>query len=302
MKIDRERALKRKKIIFGSMFVISSLLIMIAVSFSWFYNGKTASVSGITVDVTPADNLMVKFSSDTDWQKKISLNFPNIPMQPVSGDGKEFFTAVIGRNSETEVKEVQGFEAIANTAEYGIFEADFSMVVENQNYLRLANTSSLTPGEGDIPYAYEGVDAGQICAAMRVAFMVEEDGEYRLRCIWIPNAQTEITPNGEGGLTVNESGSVEESYKFRSSTEEEPLLIETNGEHYGVTEVDGIRYVWGNLEEDLVICEMESNTPIELKLIIWLDGEDRECRNEMIGGQVVARFDFTVDEKESDTE
>ncbi len=303
MKINRERALKRKKIIFGSMFVISSLLIMIAVSFSWFYNGKTATVSGITVDVTPADNLMVKFSSDTDWKKKIHLNFPDTPMKPVSGDGSQFFDSVLGRNSATEILEVQDFEAIKDIESYGIFEAHFSMLVENQNHLKLAKTSSLTPAEGDIVYPYEGVDAGQICAAMRVAFMVKEEDAYRLVSVWIPNAQTEITPNGEGGLIINESGAVEETYKFRSSTDEEPILIETEGKAFGVKEIEGVRYVWGNLEEDIIICEMQPNTPIDLKLVIWLDGEDRECRNEMIGGQVAAIFDFTVDdEKESETE
>ena len=299
MKRNRERTLKRKKMIFSSMFVISSLLIMMAVSFSWLNNSKHATVSGITITAVPADNLMVKFSSDTEWKKKINMNFPDVPMKPVSGDGTSFFSAIIGRNSDTQRLEVQGFESIEDRDSYGIFEADFSMIVENQNHLKLTTSSSIQAAEGDIAYPYEGVDAGEICSAMRVAFMIkDENDEYQMLCVWIPNSETEASYDDNGYLVINKNGYVEDSYKFLSSADGDHILIETNGESYGIQEIDGVRYVWGNLEEDLLICEMASNTPVALKVVIWLDGEDRECCNEMIGGQVVARFDFTVDNRE----
>lgn len=299
MKINRERILKRKKMIFSSMFVISSLVIMMVVSFSWLNNSKYATVSDFTITAVPADNLMVKFSSDTEWKKKISMNFPDTPMKPVSGDGISFFSAIIGRNSDTQRLEVQGFESIEERESYGIFEADFSMIVENQNHLKLTTSSLLRAAEGDISYPYDGVDAGEICSAMRVAFMLkDENNEYQLLCVWMPNSNTEASYDDNGYLVINKNGSVEDSYKFRSSTEGDHVLIETNGESYGIQEIDGVKYVWGNLEEDLLICEMAPNVPVALKVVIWLDGEDRECCNEMIGGQVVAKFDFAVDNRE----
>ena len=116
---------------------------------------------------------------------------------------------------------------------------------------------------------------------------------------WIVN---EIFYNEDGVLTVNENGPVEETYVFRSSSEGDPVLVETNGESAGVKEKDGVKYVWGTLQEDLLLCEIEGETPVDVKIVIWLDGEDRECGNELIGGQVKAKFNFTAVDKESETE
>jgi hypothetical protein len=299
---NSKKTFKRKNIIFGSMFVISSLLIMIAVSFSWFYDGTVAKVSGITFDTVAANNLRVKLSSESDWGKKLNLDFSDALMQPVSGDGDQFFSSVIARNEETDKLEIVGFEKIDDIASYGVFEKEISFIVENPKQLNLMTTSFLAPADGDITYPYD-VDAGHICSALRVAIMVKDsEGGYALKYIWIPNAKTEILYDSEGALTVDENGTVEDAYKFRSSAEGDPFLVETDGASSGIKNIDGVQYVWGDLEEDLSLCEMEAETPVDVKFVIWLDGEDRECREELISGQVKAKFDFTVVDKETEAE
>lgn len=299
---NRKMTFKRKNIIFGSMFVISSLFIMIAISFSWFYDGRIANVSGITIEAVPANNLRVKLTSESDWNKKLTLDFSDNVMHPVSGDGENFFASVIGRNEDTDLLEIKGFSKIDNIASYGIYEKEFSFIVENSKQLTLMQSSYVSPAEGNITYPYY-FNAGYICAAIRVAVMVKDiQGDYVLKYVWMPNSDIEIFCNEEGTLEVNENGVVEENYIFRSSPEGDPFVVETNGESTGVKEKDGVMYLWGELEEDLPLCKIEGDTPVDVKIVIWLDGEDRECRNELIGGQVKAKFDFTVVDKEYETE
>lgn len=295
---DVETANLKKKlkgrIIFGTVTVLALAFVTVMASFSWFYTAKEAKVSNISIETVQADNLLIK-TPDGEWSKTLKMPFPeDLRMQSVSGNGLNFFQPNLdheeGKNDLTAVSYKQ--VAADKYKESGIYEFDFALAVESSMSIYLGTGSALTPAEDSPQSAYGDFSAGYICAAMRAAFLQKVGDSYELKCIWIPNAIVELTT--VGGTTLNKSGSVENGYKFITNETGEALTISTDGSVKGKFVADGVTYVWGDLTENLKIGDIVGGEPCELKLLVWIDGNDRECHNALLDGLVSVKLEFSV--------
>ena len=82
----RTRRTKTRRLIFNAMFVMSLLIIMVYVSFSWFNNSKQAQVSGITMNVAKGTELTIKTEEFPDGTKSLDINFnKDYPLDSLAG-------------------------------------------------------------------------------------------------------------------------------------------------------------------------------------------------------------------------
>lgn len=288
-----------RRLLFSGAFVMAMIFIMISVSFSWMNNNRRAKVSNIQIEVVEANNLLVKTENGDEWCKTINMDFKEgFKMRSVCGNGKNFYDPILSHTDDSNDFVAVGYEAVSGTLEdNGIYEFAFSCMVENSLTVYLDKESSLTPAENSNLSAYGDFSAGYVCAAMRVAFFQRVDGEYVLRCIWIPNSTTELDLSADTSIKA-ETGAVEDRYVFVSGENgSNSIVVETKGEPNGSQVIDNITYVWGDLEENLEIGSTEGNTQQDFKLVLWIDGQDRECHNALMDGLVSVNFKILVDDK-----
>lgn len=293
---------KIKKCIFSSMFVISLVFLMIAVSFSWFTNGKKASVSGITVQTVEANNLEVMSERGT-WTKVADMPIDEeFKFSPVTGDGKSFFTPLLklgvldGQPNVLDFK-VAGYEGIkeGEYAQNGIYETTFTFRVENTKALCLGMGSSVVPADLNEHSAYGDYSNGYICGAVRIAFYQVEGGNEVLKCIWIPNSTVHLDVSGNTSLNIDpETAVVESEYVFSHSNPEQKTRIITNGEASGSQIIDGVVYFWGDLGSDKPLMVIEGNKDLTVKMIVWVEGTDREAHNALVDGRIYMNLEFNV--------
>ena len=306
-KVKKER---NRRLIFGAMFASALILIMISVSFSWFYNGKIAKVSGVTVDVSEANNLLVKAEGDGDWQKVVQMPFEDgFLVKPVTGDGISFYHAQLGLSESVGDFVAESYVPIPREdfERWGIYEFSFSFKVEGSLPLYLTKDSTVTPLD---PEAYDGIygdySAGHIGAALRVAILEKIEGEYVPKLIWIPNATTRLITEGQTRVIENGSAEdVEATYLFVGATalgEASYVQVHTDSAVNGIYEEGGVTYAWGVLAENLVFSELSGNEEKDFRVVIWLDGNDRECHNALMGGKVSVHLNFAVDDGEKESE
>lgn len=285
----------KRRVLFTGMFIVSMLVIMISVSFSWFNNAKTAHVKGVTVEVIEANNLRIS-QDDGSWGRSLVMTFPdNFKMKGVAGNGESFFTPVMGRVEGLSDATAVGYHAIeGDLAAKGIYELEFSCLVENRMLLCLDPSSYLMPADDSPQSDYGEYSAGFICAAMRVAFLQKMEDTYRLCAIWIPHATTELIKTGTTALT--QEGEVEEQYTFISNEDGTVgATVSTKGRPSGMTVIDEVTYAWGNLNDldELLEIGMLENGMGDFKIVIWIDGSDRECHNALLNGLVSVKLALT---------
>ena len=91
----KTRRINLRRVIFNSMLVISLLVIMLYVSYSWFVSSKKATVSGITMNVDKGTELLIQ-TEDSEG-KSLELNFNDeYPLQSLAGNGQYLYSPEIG--------------------------------------------------------------------------------------------------------------------------------------------------------------------------------------------------------------
>lgn len=288
-----------RRLIFTGVFVMSMIFIIISVSFSWFNNNKYAQVSNIQIEVVEANNLLVRAEDAEEWAKTVTMDFPeNFKMRAVCGDGKNFYHPILRQTADSNDFSPIGYEETVGTLEHnGVYEFSFSCMVENSLTVYMDKDSSLTPANNSKLSAYGDFSAGHVCAAMRIAVFQYIDNEFVLRFIWIPNSTTELDSKTASSLKA-ENGEVEESYVFITGDNgNDSIVIETKGRPNGSKTIDGVTYIWGDLQENIEMGITEANVQQTFKLVIWIDGLDRECHNALMDGLVSVNFKILVDKK-----
>ncbi|MBE6592731.1 MAG: hypothetical protein E7642_01910 [Ruminococcaceae bacterium] len=372
----RARRLNIRKTIFGGMFVVSLLIIMVFVSYSWFNSGEKATVTGITMNVAEGNNLVIKSADpNSEAQKTLKMAFPEgLMLKAVSGDGIHFYEAKIGYKKDessgepTYVKDVVDYTPIdiSDVDSYiaaGIFAFDFSFsietdkavyiygpdqiegkagssvvpaidsVYERPDYVLDEETGIQTPPSWKSPYG--NFNVGNICGAVRIAIFqeVEETDEegnissyYKPTFIWAPNSTIELYRDSDKNLQLKDDfyyqksgegenvtyelmqnkneGKVEDEYVYAVSKTDEGELqmveIETGGKASGTHVVDGVTYAWGELTA-CKIGDLKANTDMNFRIVVWVDGNDRECDNALLAGQINVDLQFgTIDTTNSE--
>lgn len=276
----KKRRFTRKSLI-KVMFIISIIFIMISLTYSWFSASKSASVKGLTVNVTDPNNLV----ADGLTSKGI--------VNSIASNGNEFYKPVwaeqmVGTNGsfdlyrpaksgvyEKTTDDVINSESVADN----VLVMDFSLSINGKHNIYMVSGSGVKPvGEG----------ADFLEGAIRVSLMKfnEETQKYELCFVWIPDVTskkggtseldkvvTVISPDGNGGVK-------EESIEISSER--------------GEKTVNGVRYVWGNIDANNQnkVFVGELNGTENYRCVVWLDGNDRECDYELLDKEFVATFLF----------
>lgn len=293
--VKKGARIKIKNYIFSAMFVVSLILLMIAVSFSWFNNGKSASISGITVSTVEANNLLV------DGVKEVELNVPeNFKFLAVTGDGNQFYTPTLELGTLEGAPDTLDYQAtgysLISPNQYtasGIYQSEFIFLVENDKSLYLTSESYVAASDESPMSAYGDYSAGNICGAVRVAFFAMGTEGYELKCIWIPNSTVHLDASGDTAILPEGQARVEKEYVFYHDGSKEPTRIQTEGQPSGETTVDGVTYVWGDLT-GVKLSDIKGDTNLQIKMIVWVDGTDREAHNALMDGTVTMNFVFNV--------
>ena len=324
MRMEKTRRVNRRNKLFGALFVISLVFIMISVSFSWFTTGKQASVSGIQMQVEDGDELTLKIGN----QQNTTMTFEfdaDYPLQARTGNGLYFYDAVLGYpevgdsedgGSTTLDKVVMGYMSVVDPDAFGeldpgqsecelyikngVCAVDFSLNLDKDaNAYLYGKSSSDVPStiqpanKADYENAnnkspYGDFDIGYICGAMRIAILQKNDeGEYAPTLIWAPCSTVELYEDDQGKLHVDpNSTSVEEVYTYVGEDTNAPVHISTDGASSGSVTVDGVVYAWGEIASKLPIGDLIGGQDNDFRLVIWIDGNDRECHNALLSGLV----------------
>ena len=268
-----------RRTLFGAMFVMSIIFIMISLTFSWFSLSETSHVDGAQLGVSDANNL------------EVGGQFSMGKIDSVAGDGISFFKPVlenklVGTNGNYNIyqkvnsgkynaltDDVVSERAVADN----MFVKDFTLTIRGKCNVYMVDGTGIVP---------EGEGAEFLEGAMRVSVMKfnEESKKYELCLIWIPDVTSQ--KSGEDLLDSkvtyvysDEEGAKEGSFEITSE--------------YGEKILDnGVRYVWGKIdgkpENNVLIGEL--NGTGKYRFVIWLDGNDRECDYELLDRDIVATF------------
>ena len=289
---ETKKQLKRR-VLFTGMFIVAMVIIMISVSFSWFNNGKTANVKGLTVEAPEANNLQIR-ASDGEWKSTLVFPMPEGFVFPaVAGNGTNFHAPVIEQVTTPQEDgsvifdyEVTGLLPIseAQLSEH-VLICDFALRIDNPHTLYLSADSTVTRGSSASPRDYAS-------RVLRVALMVKEESGYRMAVVWIPDVAV---------LTLADYHTVDLTSE---ATEDGVVFVDAAGKEYtlpiegasGSTEQDGILYVWGEMTERIRLTNLPGELQErEFRAVVWVDGLDEDCTNSVMGGDVFVDLHLAVE-------
>ena len=299
----------RLKWIRGAMFVASMLIMIIMVTYSWFISSKKATVEGISIDVSKIPELLI------NGEKALTLEFDReYPLKSLTGNGEFLYAADIGfpedaHEQEVAQREVLGYIPIPDLSaadaykEAGAFAYDFRLSVDNESIdVFLCGADDDDEGSWVIPAPiehyedgsntgpYGDFDVGYITGAIRVAFLQKgADGKYHTTLVWIPDTTTQLIEEERDSVTLitdPESSEIESSYFFLGATDEDKIEVKTNGNSSGAEVIDGVTYVWGELDARQRIGTVTAGTDNDFRLVVWVEGTDRECHNALLDGLI----------------
>ena len=303
---------KIRKYAFSGMFIVSLVLIMISVSFSWFVNENAMRLWDITAEVEEVQDLLVKDANNA-FAKKVDIKYPeDLVLSPVIGNGINFYKPVMTKADsdgdgvyQYEVTSYEKMTAEEISQNVLSFEVSFQVAMDSDLYICINPNSNsrysyLKKSDRSPESAYGEFSTGYITGALRVAIFHKEDGEYNLKSIWIPDTDTRLMTDNDGSLYIatGNDTKAENFYQFARSYNSSTgsmsyTTIYTHNSKNGVSETNGINYTWGT-ENDIRICHIEDDGTEELKFVIWIDGADTECHNALVGGIVDMNLMFEV--------
>ena len=268
-----------RRTLFGALFVMSIIFIMISLTFSWFSLSDTSHVDGTQLGISDANNL------------EVGGQFSLGKIDSVAGDGVSFFEPVlenklIATNGDYNIYQKVNsgkYNALTDDVVSENADADRLFVKDVTLTIRGEHKIYMVDGTGIVP---EGEGAEFLEGAMRVSVMKfnEESKKYELCLIWIPDVTSQKSGDDllDSKVTYvysDEEGAKEGSFEITSE--------------YGEKILDnGVRYVWGKIdgkpENNVLIGEL--NGTGKYRFVIWLDGNDRECDYELLDRDIVATF------------
>ena len=59
----------------------------------------------------------------------------------------------------------------------------------------------------------------------------------------------------------------------------------------------GVQYVWGPIDDPFALTDLPAGEALELRLVLWIDGEDRDCRDFVLLSDVSLAWHLSADKK-----
>ena len=289
------------------MFVAAVIFVMISLTYSWFTSSSRATVDGLKIDVIDPNNLTADGITVSGAANALSGNGTSF-FKPVFKDAYE--TVINGSEViKTYRKAIASYAPSGDDVESKVADADnlltvdFSLSIAGEHELYMTNGTSITAAEGSPDFLKGAVRVAVLKfvpdeAATETESQTETEteaqtesqteveteagvsGKYVTELVWIPDVLT--NKDGDDKLETDyiiataESRDAEKSFNVSAE----------NGE----TTVDGVRYVWGAVGDGIKVGTL--NGEGKYRIVIWLDGNDRECDQSISGGELNATFKF----------
>ena len=77
---------RKKKIVLSAVFISLAVLLASGLTLAWFINFKSNKVGAYTVQVSSGEILQISLDNES-WDNSITLDYPNLDMVDISGDG-----------------------------------------------------------------------------------------------------------------------------------------------------------------------------------------------------------------------
>ncbi len=330
MEINNQSKNGIKAIIRLSVMLLVLIIMVVSFAYSWFFNNKEATVNEFKINVVEAYNLLIKMEGTDEWVKSLDLKFENFKFNPVAGNGEDFYNQNMVP-TDNPIDTGNGFniygvipgdyEAISvETTEdlksNGIYTVDFAFKIEKDCRLYLTGDSSAKPASIDENGTVKN-KSDNIAGAVRIAFLKQiatEEGEtagdgtegteptktYQLVAVWAPDVTTELQADGTVVVGTMENIKIVTPDADGKPTEQTiTVSADTN-----MSEIGGVTYIWGPITEgnrvpltNITSAEEGNN----FRVVIWVDGNDRECTNALIDGIVSLQMNFAVDDIPEET-
>ena len=276
---EKEKRRSRRPLM-NLLFVVSIIFIMISLTYSWFSSSNSAIADGAALNLADANSL-----------EPGGLRSDGI-IHSIAGDGVSFFQPILkkdivatqGNYNLYQTVKGEGYNPLEDdvTTETALaknlFVQDFTLTISGNHNIYLVHGTGIKAKDVRLNYLEGAIRVG----VMR--FNAETE-KYELCLVWVPDVTSKKGGEDEldGKITVvspNGTGASEEK-------------ITVNAEH-GEAICNGVKYVWGKIDEqnehNVLIGEL--NGTGKYRCVIWLDGNDRECNNELLNADITAIFKF----------
>lgn len=269
---------KKNKVLLGAIgLVLLSGIAATSSTFAWFTTVRTASISYSEATVQSSDgNLAIEYlSSLNTWSgapsydeeaNKVTIAGAN-KVTDISGDGKTFYKPVW----TTPVSAASSIETVPTTGDSGVadgFYIDFTVrlsrdnaVAENGLKVYLGTGTTIAPKDSS-----NDKDTGAVKAA-RLAVI---DHEENVKVRWAPEEETgaKYITTGDDSLygVSGFEATTDLNYKHGEITSAESKAA-----------ADQAGFLVANLSKGVA---KQANVTFR----IWLEGEDKDCDNDILGG------------------
>jgi len=272
---------KRRTLLATGLASLALLATISTATYAWFSINTVVNVNVSTMTAVTGDDIEIS-NDGTSWGSDVSVLLDELDsnVTDISGDGINFYTKNL--NESTDYVE---FDLQFRASSY------FAIYLNNKSNVVPHNASGNKSAYGDFSKDY-------IAAAVRVAFLNSAGSAVNL--VWIPNNNISLDKSGDV-YSINTSAAAKAANYTTSAANaaghfdtDSASVLTTSTAEQGLAAGD----IYGNVgtafnkNSIATIAPAASGVPTTavVKVRVWIDGDDNECVNPLLGGQ----FDVTL--------
>ncbi len=287
--------------------LVAIVILLLGITYAWFYQGNIATVGPLNLDVVSAYDVSVSQSGKDEFGVKIDITnqSPNpVYLSEYSGTGRHLYKPIYNNRKIWGLAE-QASDAHKEYIEFKIdvkADANVGLYLSSSSYVKplCVGTAEMTPDEFGACVVPEQLSdyTDYIAGAVRVAIFDESQTGEKTTVVWAPNAKYEYQLGSAGvdnAYHTTANGTVEPVYQFACGRFSNTLYgnqtisdvltgIQTDGTAYGfknidVTHTDGgdvkdtekVCYIWGDIDNTQktppVVTLSPHNGPNDIKTL-----------------------------------
>ncbi len=312
---------KLKTMVFIYLYIILIMFILsVAATYTWFSLTRTPRISDMTVSVSTRQGLELSLDmSEDSWGN--SLSFLDMvgehrPLRPItwSNNDKIFYAATYNINGRLTDKWLPlSDDRNANSNNFDGYYIVGTFYARSSQTVSVSLTPAMELQEGimgsgtyvigkpiwnseTISHDNAGKGAENAVRLGIKVTLLDETGaplpETEVFYIYEPNCDT----HSDGRVGYIETPSID----LQNSLVPSDRLIKQTSSKW--TETDPVQngvliHTFGDFEDEIELFTLKKGQRAEIKLYIWLEGQDVDCTNEIGAAQIFANIQFKTDPK-----
>lgn len=280
-----------------AMLLVSAIMVSTA-TFAWFSMNTTVEASGMQLTaVTPVNLLICETNSATesDWSNSIEFDvdqFGTGKLYPASTADATTFNAIentgnyIGSGAGGVAENSTSFQATSVITNSGAIAENVDGYFAVYNfYIKLSEAQTGTTNVYLSNLNVVQTDGtGNIVPAVRFAVFANDT----LKRIYAPNgadaSYTAVSGSVSEGDLYSAIVAASQTTAMVSSTGAAPTNYRTAVANGDITEN----------ENDYIVLPAESAAAVAIKVVVWIEGQDTHCNNNVTGNAFSIDFDFAI--------